>query len=72
MLRYMGKIPTMSKVTPCVKAPTKESTFSKENHQATPNQKMASSSLGNLNTQQRHHVECSMWGHCIDAMYKAC
>jgi hypothetical protein len=33
---------------------------------------MASSSLGNLNTQQRHHVECSMWGHCIDAMYKAC
>jgi hypothetical protein len=58
----MGKIPTMSKVTPCMKAPTKESTFSKENHQATPIQKMASSSFSNLNTQQRHNAECSMGG----------
>lgn len=57
MLQHMGKIPTMSKATPCVKTPTNESTFSKENHQVTPNQKIASSSLGNLNTRQRHHVE---------------
>jgi hypothetical protein len=24
-----------------------------------------------LNTHHRHHAECSMRGHCIDAMYKA-